>query len=113
MFAMFFVIMSSAPQLVNSVIEEKMSKISEVLLGSITPFELMLGKLLGNTGIALLLGSLYLGGGYAVAAYHGYADVLTWGIVLALGATVLGTRALAGVANGTPSSASLYQYGNR
>jgi hypothetical protein len=35
------------------------------------------------------------------------------GIVLALGATVLGTRALAGVANGTPSSASLYQYGNR
>jgi hypothetical protein len=35
------------------------------------------------------------------------------GIVLALGATVLGTRALAGVVNGTPSSASLYQYGNR
>jgi hypothetical protein len=35
------------------------------------------------------------------------------GIVLALGATVLGTRALAGVANGKPSSASLYQYGNR
>jgi hypothetical protein len=35
------------------------------------------------------------------------------GIVVALGATVLGTRALAGVANGTPSSASLYQYGNR
>jgi hypothetical protein len=35
------------------------------------------------------------------------------GIVLALGATVLGTKALAGVANGTPSSASLYQYGNR
>jgi hypothetical protein len=35
------------------------------------------------------------------------------GVVLALGATVLGTRALAGVANGTPSSASLYQYGNR
>ena len=35
------------------------------------------------------------------------------GIVLALGATMLGTRALAGVANGTPSSASLYQYGNR
>jgi hypothetical protein len=35
------------------------------------------------------------------------------GIVLAVGATVMGTRALAGVANGTPSSASLYQYGNR
>jgi len=35
------------------------------------------------------------------------------GVVLALGATALGTKALAGVANGTPSSASLYQYGNR
>ena len=52
MFAMFFVIMTSSPQLLNSVLEEKMSKISEVLLGSITPFELMMGKLLGNAGVA-------------------------------------------------------------
>ena len=55
MFIMFFVIMTSAPQLLNSVIEEKMSRISEVMLGSITPFELMMGKLLGNAGIAMLL----------------------------------------------------------
>ena len=75
MFVMFFVIMTSAPQLLNSVIEEKMSKISEVLLGSITPFELMMGKLLGNTGIAMVLASLYSAAGIAVAAYHGYADV--------------------------------------
>jgi ABC-type Na+ efflux pump permease subunit len=46
MFTMFLVIMTSAPQLLNSVIEEKMSRISEVLLGSVTPFELMMGKLL-------------------------------------------------------------------
>ena len=75
MFVMFFVIMTSTPQLLNSVIEEKMSKISEVLLGSVTPFELMMGKLLGNAGIAVVLAALYLGGGYAVAAYYGYADV--------------------------------------
>ena len=50
------------PQLLNSVIEEKMSKISEVLLGSVTPFELMMGKLLGNTGIAVVLAALYVGG---------------------------------------------------
>ena len=61
MFVMFLVIMTSTPQLLNSVIEEKMSKISEVLLGSITPFELMMGKLLGNAGIALLLAALYIG----------------------------------------------------
>ncbi len=44
MFSVFFVIMSCSPQLLNSVLEEKMSKISEVLLGSLTPFELMMGK---------------------------------------------------------------------
>ena len=49
LFVMFMLIMSTTPQLLNSVIEEKMSKISEVLLGSVTPFELMMGKLLGNT----------------------------------------------------------------
>ena len=84
MFVMFFVIMTSTPQLLNSVIEEKMSKISEVLLGSITPFELMMGKLLGNAGIAMVLAVLYLGAGYGVAAYHGYADVISVGLLVGL-----------------------------
>ncbi len=84
MFIMFFVIMTSAPQLLNSVIEEKMSRISEVLLGSVTPFELMLGKLLGNAGIAMLLAFLYVAGGFAVAAYHGYANVISPGLIVAL-----------------------------
>jgi ABC-type Na+ efflux pump permease subunit len=74
--AMFLIVMASAPQLLNSVIEEKMSRISEVLLGSLTPFELMLGKLLGNVALALLQAILYLAAGLAMAAYHGYADAL-------------------------------------
>ena len=61
-----------------------MSRISEVLLGSVTPFELMMGKLLGNAGIAMLLAALYVGGGFAVAAYHGYADVVSPGLIAAL-----------------------------
>jgi ABC-type Na+ efflux pump permease subunit len=84
MFVMFFVIMTSAPQLLNSVIEEKMSRISEVLLGSVTPFELMMGKLLGNVGIAMLLATLYVSGGFIVAAYHGYANVVSPGLIAAL-----------------------------
>jgi ABC-type Na+ efflux pump permease subunit len=83
MFVMFFVIMTSAPQLLNSVIEEKMSRISEVLLGSVTPFELMMGKLIGNAGIAMLLASLYVAGGFIVAAYHGYANVVSPGLMVA------------------------------
>ena len=61
-----------------------MSRISEVLLGSVTPFELMMGKLLGNAGIAMLLATLYVGGGFAVAAYYGYASVVSPGLVAAL-----------------------------
>jgi ABC-type Na+ efflux pump permease subunit len=77
--------MTSAPQLLNSVLEEKMSKISEVLLGSITPFELMMGKLLGNVGIALFLAVLYVGTGYGVAIYYGYGDVIAPSLMMALG----------------------------
>src|SRR5207302_1048787 len=37
MMIVLFSVMSGAPQLLNSVIEEKMSRISEVLIGSVTP----------------------------------------------------------------------------
>src|SRR5919107_1907807 len=56
---MYISIMSSAPQLLNSVIEEKMSRISEVLIASVTPFQLMLGKLLGGTAVCTLLACFY------------------------------------------------------
>jgi ABC-2 type transport system permease protein len=89
MVIVFFVVMTSAPQLLNTVIEEKMSKISEVLLGSITPFELMMGKLLGNAGIALTLGFLYIAGGYAVAVYYDYANVVSTPMLIALTVSVV------------------------
>jgi ABC-type Na+ efflux pump permease subunit len=84
MFLVFMIVMTSGPQLLNSVIEEKMSRISEVLLGSVSPFTLMMGKLLGNVGVSMLLASLYLGAGYGVAAYHGYADIISPGLMAAL-----------------------------
>ncbi len=80
---MFITIMTTTPQLMQSVMEEKMSKISEVLLGSVSPFQLMLGKLLGNVGVALLLASLYLGTAYAVAFKYGYGEVASPGLVAA------------------------------
>jgi len=63
MYLLFIALMSSAPQLLTAVIEEKMSRISEVLISSITPTQLMLGKLLGVAGVAALLALIYLGGG--------------------------------------------------
>ena len=74
---MYITVMSSAPQLLNSVIEEKMSRISEVLIGSVTPFELMMGKLIGCVSVSLLLAAIYGIGGLVVAQYFGYAGALT------------------------------------
>ncbi len=39
--------------------------------------------------------------------------VIAVGVILGVGATFMVGSALAGVANGTPSNASLYQYGTR
>jgi ABC-2 type transport system permease protein len=80
---MFITVMSSAPQLLNSVIEEKMSRISEVLIASVTPFQLMMGKLVGGVGISTLLAAIYISGALAVAQYWGgYASAVTPAILL-------------------------------
>jgi ABC-2 type transport system permease protein len=76
MMILLFSVMSGAPQLLNSVIEEKMSRISEVLIGSITPFELMMGKLLGCVAVSILLAAIYVAGGIATAQYYGYGDAI-------------------------------------
>jgi ABC-type Na+ efflux pump permease subunit len=73
---MFLSVMSTSPQLLNSTIEEKMSRISEVLIGSVTPFELMMGKLFGSASVSLLLACVYLAGGLAVANHWGYAQLI-------------------------------------
>jgi ABC-2 type transport system permease protein len=79
---MYITIMSSAPQMLNSVIEEKMSRISEVLIGSVTPFQLMMGKLAGGAAASILLSAIYISGGLAIAQYWGgYATAVTPAIV--------------------------------
>lgn len=76
MMIVFMVVMTGAPQLLNSVIEEKMSRISEVMLGSISPFEFMMGKLVGSAGTSLLLATIYVGGGVAALGATGHVDAL-------------------------------------
>jgi len=76
MMILLFSVMSGAPQLLNSVIEEKMSRISEVLIGSVTPFQLMLGKLAGGVAVSVLLASIYVIGATTVARRFGYGDVI-------------------------------------
>jgi ABC-2 type transport system permease protein len=67
MYLLFIAVMTTVPQLLTAVIEEKMSKISEVLVASVTPFQLMMGKLLGTATVSVLLALTYFSGGvYAI-----------------------------------------------
>ena len=72
----FMVIISTAPQLLVSVVEEKQQRISEVLLGSVSPSVLMFGKLLGTCAVGLTVLSVYVGLGIAAAAYFGFAGMI-------------------------------------
>lgn len=78
---MFMSVMTAGTHLLNAIIEEKMSKISEVLLGSVTPFQLMAGKLLGVVGVSLLLTSVYLLGGLYLVFASGRWDLLDPGLI--------------------------------
>jgi ABC-2 type transport system permease protein len=76
MYLLFIALMSSAPQLLTAVVEEKMSRISEVLISSVTPFQLMAGKLIGVAAVAVLLALVYFGGGVYAAASAGMWDLI-------------------------------------
>ncbi|HEV8060025.1 MAG TPA: ABC transporter permease [Gemmataceae bacterium] len=64
MVLMFMLILVGATPLMHGIVEEKMQRIAEVLLGSVRPFELMLGKLIGMVAVSITLSAVYLGGAY-------------------------------------------------
>ncbi len=82
MMLMFMTIMIGAQPLVHSVLEEKMQRISEVLLGSVPPFQLMMGKLLGMVGVSMTIGTIYLAGSAVAIYYAGYGEMFPSHIVV-------------------------------
>jgi ABC-2 type transport system permease protein len=74
---MFMVTLMGTSPIAGNVVEEKQLRIAEVLLGSVTPFELMFGKLLGGVAVSLTLAAIFLGGAYYLAysfAMAGYVS---------------------------------------
>jgi ABC-2 type transport system permease protein len=61
MFMMVMGILAMGTHMLNSVIEEKNSRVIEVLLSALSPFELMAGKILGLVGISLTVMLLWGG----------------------------------------------------
>ena len=64
---MFMIVLVGSSPMAMNVMEEKQIRIAEVLLGSVRPFDLMMGKLLGGVGVAVTLLAIYLSGVYFAA----------------------------------------------
>lgn len=94
MMLMFMVIFIGAQPMMQGVLEEKMQRIAEVLLGSVSPFELMMGKLLGTVGVALTITTIYLAGAFVAIHKAGYGEffpttMIWWFIIFQILAILL------------------------
>lgn len=83
MMLMFMVILMAAQPMLESAMEEKNLRISELLLGSVTPTQLLGGKLLGNVAASLVIFVLYGAGGMFLLNMQGLSDriplnILPW-----------------------------------
>jgi ABC-2 type transport system permease protein len=80
-FLLFMMIMMGAMPQLQSVMEEKNQRIAEVLLGSLTPFEFMAGKVLGGLAVSLTAASVYVAGGIFLLRRLGLAAFIPYQII--------------------------------
>jgi ABC-2 type transport system permease protein len=69
-FLLYFAMILYGSQVLNSVVEEKSSRIAEVLVSSLTPFQMMLGKVLGVGSAGLLQLGLWGGTAMVLTTYR-------------------------------------------
>jgi len=77
MYLIFMGIVGTGQHMISSVIEEKTSRVIEVLLSALSPFQLMAGKILGLGGIGLTVVSLWAGAAYLTARWQGLSIDIT------------------------------------
>lgn len=71
MYLLFLGIFGTGSQMLSSIIEEKSSRVIEVLLSALSPFELMAGKILGLVGVGLTVVFLWGVSAYGAARWKG------------------------------------------
>ena len=80
-----FGVMIGAQTLMTSTVEEKSSRVIEVLLSAVSPLELMAGKILGQMAVSLLVLALYVGIGVLMLSSFAMLGLLDpWLIVYLL-----------------------------
>jgi ABC-2 type transport system permease protein len=68
-YMMFMGVLAIGPHMVSSLIEEKNSRIMEVLLSAVSPHEIMLGKIAGLGAVGLTVITFWMGLAYAGTTY--------------------------------------------
>jgi ABC-2 type transport system permease protein len=101
-FLLYMATMGISAGLLTSVIEEKNSRVAEVLLSAVSPTQLMAGKILGMACVGLLLICIWSSVGYASANARGMAHLLPvyqlgYALLYFLPGFLLVAAALAGV----------------
>ena len=77
MFLLFMGTMTISQGLLTSLLEEKSSRIVEVLLSAVSPTQLMAGKILGMVGVGAVLLLIWGGAGYGAARARDVAYLVT------------------------------------
>ena len=70
-FVIYFFIFMYGTQVMRGIIEEKTSRIVEVIISSVKPFELMMGKIFGISGVGILQFGIWVGLSAAIYAIMG------------------------------------------
>ncbi|MEY4185988.1 MAG: hypothetical protein RIT02_1022 [Planctomycetota bacterium] len=78
---MFMAVLLSVQPMLESVLEEKTLRISEVLLGSASATQLMTGKLVGNAAGSMTIFGLYATGAIVAVWQQGAADRVPWALL--------------------------------
>ncbi|MBS0191438.1 MAG: ABC transporter permease [Phycisphaerales bacterium] len=78
MFLLWISTFSAGQYLLTSTIEEKSSRVMEVVLSAVSPMQLMLGKILGKGAVGLLILGLYSSVGVTAMIFFAYAHLLAW-----------------------------------
>lgn len=74
LFLMFFTIVSTSQALLTALIEERSSRVVEVLLSAVSPLQLMAGKILGLAAIGLTLAAVCTAAVLVAAASQGLLE---------------------------------------
>jgi ABC-2 type transport system permease protein len=81
---MFMGVMTGGQSLLTSTVEEKSSRVMEVLLSAISPMELLAGKMIGQFGVSLIVLGMYIVLGMAALVSFALVGLLNPWLILYL-----------------------------